>query len=108
MVKQVYSKAGLSVSGGKLKEQKAKPSIIVAKRGVGKRVARPKGVKGNFKVVDPRMKNDLLKKKRREKREKQRGSSAKGRADFKKKMNNNKMGANAKRSFSGGKSRQNK
>jgi len=102
LVKSVYSKAGLSVSGGKLKEQrKEKPTIIRAKRGVGKRVSRPAGVKGNFKVVDKRMINDMKHSKGRQKRKDAKSGKQTG---FKNKMNN-RGGANAQRSF---KSKQNK
>lgn len=101
LVKSVYSKAGLSVSGGKLKEQrKEKPTIVRAKKGVGKRVARPAGVKGIYKVVDKRQKNDM----RHEKGRKKRATAKHGKqTGFKNKMNN-RGGANAQRSF---KSKQN-
>lgn len=88
LVKSVYSKAGLSASGGKLKEKrKEKPTFVVAKKGVGKRVARPKGVSGNYKVVDSRMKNDLKKSRMRAKRDKVKDSK---KPNFKNKMNTSK------------------
>lgn len=61
-IKQVYKKAGV------LGKRKREVEYVVAKRGVGKRVKRPAGVKGHFKVVDPRMKKDA------------RGKTAKGRS----------------------------
>ncbi len=50
---RIYKKAGL------LKNQLPELTYVVAKRGVGRKVSRPAGVKGRFKVVDPRMKKDL-------------------------------------------------
>ena len=52
-IKQVYKRAGV------LGKRKREVEYVVAKRGVGKRVKRPAGVKGHFKVVDPRMKKDM-------------------------------------------------
>lgn len=51
-IKQMYKKVGV------LGKRKREVEYVVAKRGVGKRVKRPAGVKGHFKVVDPRMKKD--------------------------------------------------
>ena len=65
-LKSVYKKAGLMGAKGKSQEVK----YVVAKKGTGKRVRRPAGVSGRFKVVDPRMKKD--------KRAMAKGKSSKG------------------------------
>ncbi|GFO43166.1 pre-rRNA processing protein ftsj3-like [Plakobranchus ocellatus] len=52
-IKQVYKKAGL------LNKTKPNVTYVVAKKGAGRKVRRPAGVKGQFKVVDGRMKKDV-------------------------------------------------
>lgn len=57
--KEVYKKAGL------LKSQKRHLTYVVAKKhtSTGKRAIRPDGVKGHYRLVDPRLKKDKRKQK---------------------------------------------
>uniref|UniRef100_A0A4W4FLD3 pre-rRNA processing protein FTSJ3 n=1 Tax=Electrophorus electricus TaxID=8005 RepID=A0A4W4FLD3_ELEEL len=58
-LKSIYKKAGVG-------KEKRDVTYVVAKRGAGRKVARPPGVKGLFRVVDGRMKKDLRGKQRKE------------------------------------------
>ena len=64
LVFSVYKRAGI------LKKKKEDVQYVVAKRGTGKKVSRPPGIKGRFKVVDPRMKKDIQKQKMRDRQSK--------------------------------------
>lgn len=59
----IYKKAGLA-------KEKRQVTYLVAKKGVGRRVRRPPGVKGQFKVVDSRLKKDVRAQKRKEQKKK--------------------------------------
>ncbi|XP_053548315.1 pre-rRNA 2'-O-ribose RNA methyltransferase FTSJ3 [Bombina bombina] len=50
-LRSVYKKAGLG-------KEKRQVTYVVAKKGAGRKVSRPAGIKGHFKVVDGRMKKD--------------------------------------------------
>ncbi|KAJ2824911.1 AdoMet-dependent rRNA methyltransferase spb1 [Coemansia erecta] len=52
---------------------KEKVTLVVARNGNGGMQGRPRGVKGRYKMVDPRMKKDLRAVKAREKRKKNKG-----------------------------------
>ncbi|KAL5017038.1 hypothetical protein ScPMuIL_006627 [Solemya velum] len=70
-IKQMYKKAGL------LNKKKEELTYIVAKKGIGKRVRRPQGVQGPFRVVDPRMKKDNMRAKTLAKNQRKGRSSGK-------------------------------
>ena len=72
----IYKKAGIG-------KEKREVTYVVTKKGAGKKVSRPPGVKGVFKVVDGRMKKDLRGTKRKEQRDKGgkgKGAKTKGRS----------------------------
>uniref|UniRef100_A0A8C7CBN5 pre-rRNA processing protein FTSJ3 n=1 Tax=Neovison vison TaxID=452646 RepID=A0A8C7CBN5_NEOVI len=64
-LRSLYKKAGLG-------KEKRQVTYVVAKRGVGRKVRRPAGVRGHFKVVDSRMKKDQRAQQRKEQKKKHR------------------------------------
>uniref|UniRef100_K9IN37 pre-rRNA processing protein FTSJ3 n=1 Tax=Desmodus rotundus TaxID=9430 RepID=K9IN37_DESRO len=64
-LRSLYKKAGLG-------KEKRHVTYVVAKKGVGRKVRRPAGVRGHFKVVDSRMKKDQRALQRKEQKKKNR------------------------------------
>ncbi|XP_054428987.1 pre-rRNA 2'-O-ribose RNA methyltransferase FTSJ3 [Pteronotus mesoamericanus] len=64
-LRSLYKKAGLG-------KEKRHVTYVVAKKGVGRKVRRPAGVKGHFKVVDSRMKKDQRAQQRKEQKKNRR------------------------------------
>ncbi|XP_019836146.2 pre-rRNA 2'-O-ribose RNA methyltransferase FTSJ3 [Bos indicus] len=62
-LRSLYRKAGLG-------KEKRQVTYVVAKKGVGRKVCRPAGVRGHFKVVDSRMKKDQRAQQRKEQKKK--------------------------------------
>lgn len=58
-VPSIYKKAGIG-------KEKREVTYVVTKKGAGRKVRRPPGVKGAFKVVDSRLKKDMRGMKRKE------------------------------------------
>ncbi|ETE70100.1 putative rRNA methyltransferase 3 [Ophiophagus hannah] len=58
-LRSIYKKAGLG-------KEKRQVTYVVAKKGAGRKVRRPAGVKGHFKVVDRRLKKDMKAQKHKE------------------------------------------
>ena len=71
-IKAIYKKAGL------LNKKKENKTLVFARRGTGKKVSRPPGVRGKFAVVDRRMKKDKRAQLKNDKKKK-RSLKAKGR-----------------------------
>ncbi|XP_059197219.1 pre-rRNA 2'-O-ribose RNA methyltransferase FTSJ3 [Centropristis striata] len=72
-LKSIYKKAGLG-------KEKREVTYVVSKKGAGKKVRRPAGIKGAFKVVDGRMKKDMRGMQRKEQHSKGgKGKGGKGR-----------------------------
>ncbi|XP_033623659.1 pre-rRNA 2'-O-ribose RNA methyltransferase FTSJ3 isoform X2 [Fukomys damarensis] len=62
-LRSLYKKAGLG-------KEKRQVTYVVAKKGVGRKVRRPAGVRGHFKVVDSRLKKDQRAQQRKEQKKK--------------------------------------
>ncbi|XP_030647566.1 pre-rRNA 2'-O-ribose RNA methyltransferase FTSJ3 isoform X2 [Chanos chanos] len=88
-LKSIYKKAGVG-------KEKREVTYVVAKKGTGRKVKRPAGVKGVFHVVDGRMKKDQRGKQRKEQRAKGK-KGGKGMMGGRKKMNGSKAHNNRNR-----------
>lgn len=67
----IYKKAGVG-------KEKREVTYVVAKKGTGRKIRRPPGVKGVFRVVDGRMKKDLRSKQNKNQKGKGKGGKKGG------------------------------
>lgn len=65
-ISSIYKKAGVG-------KEKREVTYVVAKKGAGRKISRPPGVKGVFRVVDGRMKKDLRGKHNKDQKDKGKG-----------------------------------
>ncbi|XP_033103435.1 pre-rRNA 2'-O-ribose RNA methyltransferase FTSJ3-like [Anneissia japonica] len=67
-IKSLYKKAGMG------KKKKTEVKYVRARKSLaGKKAVRPKGIKGPYKMVDPRMKKEVRAKQRSEQKKKKGG-----------------------------------
>ncbi|KAM9460735.1 pre-rRNA 2'-O-ribose RNA methyltransferase FTSJ3 [Clarias gariepinus] len=70
-LRSIYKKAGVG-------KEKREVTYVVAKKGAGRKIRRPPGVKGVFRVVDGRMKKDIRSKQTKDHRDKGKGGKKGG------------------------------
>ncbi|TSK53739.1 pre-rRNA processing protein FTSJ3 [Bagarius yarrelli] len=70
-LRSIYKKAGVG-------KEKREVTYVVAKKGAGRKVRRPPGVKGVFRVVDSRMKKDIRGKHSRDQKDNRKGGKKGG------------------------------
>ncbi|KAI5626567.1 pre-rRNA processing protein FTSJ3 [Silurus asotus] len=70
-LRSIYKKAGVG-------KEKREVTYVVAKKGAGRKIRRPPGVKGVFRVVDGRMKKDIRGKQKKDQRDTGKGGRKAG------------------------------
>lgn len=95
-LKSIYKKAGVG-------KEKREVTYVVTKKGAGRKIRRPPGVKGVFKVVDGRMKKDLRGKQRKDQQSQGKGGRKGGKGGKGGRGGKGGKGANAGRGPKAGK-----